>query len=137
MSEWVKIADREPKPNTNVLLWRSGWQARTGYKGAVSGGYILWGFVRPIEPQPTHWMPLPEAPVLPEPPPPTPLTWARVDRVEPESFESVLLWNEGWGRTLLGHRTLSSEYVDIESEPFDPGPTHWMWFPNKGPGADE
>ena len=47
MSEWVKIADREPKPNTNVLLWRSGWQARTGYKGAVSGGYILWGFVAP------------------------------------------------------------------------------------------
>ena len=62
-ADWVRIADREPKPNADLLLWRAGWRnARLGYKGSVSQGYILWGSVRPIEPPPTHWLPLPEVP---------------------------------------------------------------------------
>ena len=138
MSEWVEIDVASPALDENVLFWRREWaMPNVGYR-SVHQQYRLVGLGGSLANgnQPTHWMPLPDPPKPPPPPPPTPLTWARVDRVEPDFFESVLLWNEGWGRTLLGHRTIS-DYVDIESEPFDPGPTHWMWFPNKGPGADE
>ena len=132
MSDWLEIAKRKPPEHEDVLLWASAWgRASVGYMTA-DGLFELAEksyHAHHLTKYPTHWQRLPESPVLPPPP----LTWTEVDRVEPEFIETVLLWNEGWGRTFIGHMTLSSEYVDIESVPFDPQPTYWMLFPKHGP----
>ena len=126
MSDWLEIAKRKPPEHEYVLFWTPEW-TRPVIGFVSAGGVDL--MERTAVKEPTHWRMLPETPI----PTPPPLTWAQVDRVEPEFIETVLLWSEGWGGTFIGHRTLSSEYVDIESVPFDPQPTYWMSFPKRGP----
>ena len=67
MSEWVKIADREPDRLTYVLLWAKGWPVAWLGWSDVTGNYRLTGVSRMLsqssdDHQPTHWHPLPEVP---------------------------------------------------------------------------
>ena len=133
MSDWKRVADREPGVDEHVLFWRRGWECpQVGHRG-VHQQFFVHGLSRKLLRDPTHWIPLPDLPP-PPPPPPPPLTWAAIADVEPHDGEQVLLWSGEWVGTIVGLRSPSG-YRGSGSVLLHPPPTHWMSFPDEGPAT--
>ena len=61
MSEWVKVSERLPMPNAEVLLWRDSWgQALIGSRFADC--WFERGVMERKLATPTHWKPMLEGP---------------------------------------------------------------------------
>ena len=66
MSEWTSVKDRLPEYDTDVHLWREGWDRV--YVGYWRHSHEWIGRHRPEcidslpDSEPTHWMPMPEPP---------------------------------------------------------------------------
>lgn len=66
---WVKVVEREPKPDTFVLLWNGNWRGvgrlNGSYDSASEPSIARWQdeVTEFIDPAPTHWMALPLPPV--------------------------------------------------------------------------
>jgi len=64
MSEWQPIETADNDSMAVVILWDGrrvfpGWRGNLGWMDCQQGEYDM----KPIDPQPTRWQPLPEPPI--------------------------------------------------------------------------
>lgn len=63
--DWISVEDRLPEEGTRVLIYRKDGEMTVDYRINICDSYWIWCGLTDEEMQRiTHWMPLPEPPVI-------------------------------------------------------------------------
>ena len=66
-SQWISCCEKMPEPDTNVLIYYPRWAPNSIQVASLMSDGLAWdicGEFNPGRKEVTHWMPLPDAPLL-------------------------------------------------------------------------